>query len=178
MIPKVVSNSFCALACAMGFSAYGEDGAKADASKRVREVFTAIHEQGLDFVDTAYSEDATFINPLGEVKGRADLRAWYENLYSNVSEIAFEIQEEHADGAAYFVTWVMTIKAPKLESGKVISVSGASLLRFDDAGEVVFQRDYFDMGEFVYEHVSVLRMLVNRAKKRITPQEAGNRRDD
>lgn len=173
MIPNVIPFLICALACSASLSANAEDGAKADASKRVREVFAAIHEQGLDFVDTAYAKDATFINPLGEVSGREDLRAWYENLYANVSEIAFEIQEEHADDAAYFVTWVMTIKAPKLESGKEISVSGASLLRFNDAGQVAYQRDYFDMGEFVYEHVSVLRMLVNRAKNRIRPPKAG-----
>ena len=48
-----------------------------------------------------------------------------------------------------------------------ISVNGVSLLTLKD-DRVVYHRDYYDMGEMVYEHVPVLKRVIYYIKKRLT----------
>ena len=48
-----------------------------------------------------------------------------------------------------------------------ISVNGVSLLTLKD-DRVVYHRDYYDMGEMVYEHVPVLKRVIHYIKKRLT----------
>ena len=70
------------------------------------------------------------------------------------------------NGDRYHFSWDMHLKTPNLNSGEEFTVSGVSEIHFD--GELVrYHRDYFDMGEFIYERLPVLGRIVRLIKERL-----------
>ena len=53
--------------------------------------------------------------------------------------------------------WKMHLKTKALNGGKEMTVDGMSLVTFGSQGKAISHRDYFDMGEFVYEKIPVLK---------------------
>jgi hypothetical protein len=51
---------------------------------------------------------------------------------------------------------------PKLNKGRIITIEGASLIRFND--KVYYHRDYFDGGQLLYEHIPVMGKLIQTLK--------------
>ncbi len=63
----------------------------------------------------------------------------------------------------------MYLKAPSLNSGREITVDGVSLITFRGAeGKVISHRDYFDMGEFIYERVPILSSVIGFIKNKMS----------
>ena len=61
--------------------------------------------------------------------------------------------------------WTMVLKAKSLNGGKEIRVIGNSHFRFDPGtGLALYHRDYFDMGEFIYERIPVVGGLIRFIK--------------
>jgi hypothetical protein len=46
-------------------------------------------------------------------------------------------------------------------------VMGNSHIVFNEENLVSYHRDYFDMGEFIYDHVPVLNFVVKKVKERL-----------
>jgi hypothetical protein len=62
----------------------------------------------------------------------------------------------------------MTLETSKLNGGKPFSVEGNSVIVFGGPeGKAIYHRDYFDMGEFVYERIPVLGALVRYIKEQM-----------
>lgn len=62
----------------------------------------------------------------------------------------------------------MRLKTPALNSGMTFSVDGSSLIEFSGPeGKAISHRDYFDMGEFVYERIPILKLIIQAIKKRL-----------
>ncbi|MEL7287824.1 MAG: nuclear transport factor 2 family protein, partial [Pseudomonadota bacterium] len=62
--------------------------------------------------------------------------------------------------------WTMDLQHPKLQKGAPISVNGVSHLKFRD-GQVIYHRDYFDLGEMLYENLPLLGSVVRTIKQRL-----------
>jgi hypothetical protein len=60
----------------------------------------------------------------------------------------------------------MSYQHPKLNSGKLIAVQGASRLEFKQ-GKVISHRDYFDGGALLYEHIPLLNRVIFFLKNRL-----------
>ena len=61
----------------------------------------------------------------------------------------------------------MTFRHKSLAGGKTILVSGTTFLRLNDDNKVYFHRDYFDLGEMLYEHLPLLGRLLTTIKGRL-----------
>lgn len=73
-----------------------------------------------------------------------------------------------ADRHSYAAFWTMTLQAGGLNGGDPVVVPGSSYLRFGDSDNlVVYHRDYFDMGQLVYEHVPLLGRVIGHVKARL-----------
>jgi hypothetical protein len=64
------------------------------------------------------------------------------------------------------LTWTMSYQHPKLNSGRLIAVQGASRLEFKH-GKVTSHRDYFDGGALLYEHIPLLNRVIFFLKNRL-----------
>ena len=122
----------------------------------------------MHLVDDFYAKDAEFSDPIGTHHGVASIKRYYAGLYESVSTISFEFTSVLGNADDYSVVWVMHLSAKRLNGGKPISVPGVSHLRFQHNGDkVVYHRDYFDMGCFIYEHVPLLGSIIRMIKRRL-----------
>lgn len=144
-----------------------EDTSKMTNAEKVKWSFNTLNKDNLSqVVDEFYHEDMVFADPVGTIKGRAQMKAYYANMYQNVKEIKFEFSEMITQGDTVVGIWVMTLKTDKLNDGEAFSVEGNSHIRFKD-GKAIYHRDYFDMGAFIYERIPVVGWMVRQVKKKL-----------
>ena len=136
--------------------------------ERSKAFFTQFDHAHLDLLDQFYDKDVRFQDPVHQLQGRDALRGYYAGLYENVESIHFDYGDSFESHSTVTLTWKMRLKTPALEGGREITVDGVSLITFGGAeGKAIAHRDYFDMGEFIYEHVPLLRSLVRYIKGRL-----------
>lgn len=130
--------------------------------------FNALNKDTMDLVYDFYDRDIQFIDPIVEIQGVEDLKQYYANMYAPVKDIYFEFISEVDKGDETVLIWKMTMTAKKLNKGKPIVLDGISYIKFGGKeGKAIYHRDYFDMGEMIYQYVPVLRSMVGYVNKRM-----------
>ena len=150
-------------------------GAMASNLDRAVEFFQKLDKDHMELVDRFYDRNVAFQDPVHRLNGSAAVRAYYEGLYRNAEAIRFEYSKRLQDGDTVVLAWRMFLRTPAIDSGREITVDGTSVITFDGPdGKAIAHRDYFDLGEFVYERIPVLRSIIHYIKGRL----AGNQREN
>jgi hypothetical protein len=148
------------------------------------DFFKALSKDNLSVIDGFYAEDIIFIDPIVSLSNITDLRQYYKHLYEAVISISFDFvgngsndsldqtpikcsSTENQVCEQVFLAWNMNLKATGIKSGKEIVVSGCSHIIFNDSGKAKYHRDYYDMGEFVYEQIPLLSSVIKFIKKKL-----------
>ncbi|CZF82110.1 SnoaL-like domain protein [Grimontia celer] len=137
-----------------------------DALDRFITVYTSLRKDNLNTLDEIYSEDVVFEDPAHRIEGYDNLSRYFESMYTNVTDCRFNIHDHAVNGDVAFISWTMTLSHPKLEGGAERAVNGCTRLVLKE-GRVVLHRDYFDLGEMLYEALPVLGSAVRMIKKRL-----------
>ena len=116
----------------------------------------------VDGLNEIYDTNAYFIDPVHEINGLDSIKRYFQSLLVNISYCRFNIEQliEQEDQA--FLTWEMNFSHPKLSSGRAIKVQGVSQLKFNRL--ITFHRDYYDLGEMIYEQIPILKSLIKKVK--------------
>ena len=118
---------------------------------------------------SVYSDDIHFRDPAHTLTGLAALCDYLNHQYSNVHACTFVATGEWASGDYMFLQWDMHLQHPKLNGGNPITVTGLSQLQCrstaDGSPRITQHRDYFDLGQLLYEHVPLLGALNRRLKQ-------------
>lgn len=130
------------------------------------EYYRELTLESLNDLATIYSHDAMFIDPVHSTEGLANISRYFERLVGNINHCRFYIDEVVEAQQQAFVTWVMDFSHPKLNRGKAIQLHGSSHLQFTD--RIVYHRDYYDLGQMVYEQVPLLNTLIKQVKSRMS----------
>lgn len=129
--------------------------------KRTLHFFDRLDKYHLELVTDFYDKNAQFEDPIHKLEGSSEILAYYKNLYQHVDAIHFTFVNTIESGDTVVVAWKMSLITPSINSGKRFIVDGASIITFGGAeGKVISHRDYFDMGQFVYERVSMLGTII------------------
>lgn len=118
-----------------------------------------------------YAEDVRFRDPIKDLRGFEALHDYYADFLELAQGGTFTIdrwiEEGGADGGHAAVTWTMCLAGGggAGEERQRRCFGGMSHLIHDGA-RITAQRDYFDMGEAVYDQVGVLRFIHRRVKSR------------
>lgn len=140
--------------------------------ERVKDAWDRLDANNLQVVDEFYDENLEFHDPVGSLKGRAKMKAYYQGLYKDLKSIKFEYLEFVTAEKSVAMTWRMTYATEKLNGGAPIVVDGMSLMKFGGPEDkVVYHRDYFDIGTMVYEHIPVLGWGVRKVRERLGSHE-------
>lgn len=118
-------------------------------------------------VNEFYSPDAEFVDPIHRIKGNENIIKYYKSMYANVLEIHFDFTDSIEKENSVVLIWTMKLRASKLNNGEWVTVDGNSVIKFTPGGKAFFHRDYFDMGEFIYERIPVLNFVVKKIKSRL-----------
>jgi len=132
---------------------------------RFCEFYKVFSTASLANMKGVYAERIVFEDPVHRISGLSNLTNYFERTLSNVNECRFEITQIIEQEGKAFVSWTMNLSHSKLQSGKLISVPGVSQLQYD--GRIYFHRDYFDMGQMLYEQLPLLGAIVRRIKHRL-----------
>jgi len=121
----------------------------------------------VDELSSIYSDCVVFIDPVAKHKGISSVEHYFESLLHNAEHCTFEIHEKLASSDnSYTVTWTMSFKSSKLNGGEVILVDGVSVIKIADE-KIIYHRDYYDLGQMIYENIPVLGRLLSYIKRRI-----------
>lgn len=134
--------------------------------KSVAQVYSQLSKENLHSLRLVYHDHVIFEDPAHRIEGWQALSDYFTKMYKNVIRCDFAIHHHQQVGESGFLSWTMTLQHPQLARGKAVQVQGISHLRFQD-NLVIYHRDYFDLGEMVYEHIPLLGSLVQFIKNRL-----------
>ncbi|CAM2974485.1 nuclear transport factor 2 family protein [Vibrio mytili] len=132
----------------------------------VGDIYQKLNRSNLHLLNDVYHPDVVFEDAAHRLEGLPELSDYFQSLYANVISCDFDIHDHQQVGDVGFLTWTMFLQHPKLQKGSPIAVNGVSHLKFSQ-GQVIYHRDYFDLGEMLYEHLPVLGSIVKTIKKRL-----------
>ena len=130
-------------------------------------MYQELNSKNLHLLQDVYSADILFIDPAHEIDGLDKLTEYFSALYQNVTSIDFDFKDIVEQESACYLQWDMSFRHKSLARGKTILVSGTTFLRINDDHKVCFHRDYFDLGEMLYEHLPLFGRLVTTIKGRL-----------
>lgn len=135
--------------------------------RSVVDIYQQLSKDNLHLLDEIYHPDVVFEDAAHRLEGRTALYQYFQSLYTNVIRCDFVIHEHQQVDDTGFITWTMELRHPKLQGGSPILVNGASHLKFAE-GQVIYHRDYFDLGEMLYENLPLLGAVVKIVKQRLS----------
>jgi hypothetical protein len=137
-------------------------------SEKIVKVFNTLRADNVKILDDFYHPSVDFQDPVGKISGRDALKEYYKKMYKSVEEISFEFTSNISNGDNYMMGWTMRLKSENLNGGEEVKLDGVSHIVFaKDSDLVIKHRDYFDMGEFIYEHVPLLGSLIKYIKGKL-----------
>ena len=137
----------------------------AAALARLRQYFESISPDSVRKLGTIYAEDAYFKDPFNEVRGVPAIERIFTHMFMQVDAPRFVVHDVVAQDAQAFVTWDFRFRMKRFNPVEQV-IRGASHLRFDAAGKVVFHRDYWDAAEELYAKLPVLGGLMRFLRRR------------
>ena len=130
-----------------------------------KAIYQHLDAKNIDLLDSIYTQEIRFVDPLHSIEGLPRLKAYCRELYSNVGYCGFVFGDEIIHRHEAYLQWVMEFSHPRLNGGGAIFLPGVSCLKFAD--KVSFHRDYYDAGAMLYEHIPVMGSIVRWLKRRL-----------
>jgi hypothetical protein len=132
---------------------------------QLRRFFETLSPGSVGEIGRVYAPDAYFKDPFNEVRGLPAIERIFRHMFEQVSEPRFVIHDAVIQDEQGFVTWDFRFRMRRFSRDEQV-IRGASHLRFDAAGLVVFHRDYWDAAEELYEKLPLLGGLMRFLRRR------------
>ena len=113
-------------------------------------------------IEDVYESSLLFEDSFHSIEGVNNFVDYCASLYQNLLSCDFAFHDQWVRDNDAMLNWTMDYAHPKLNKGEIISLEGASLIRFDS--KIYFHRDYFDGGQLLYEHVPVMGRVIRTLK--------------
>ncbi|WP_435352191.1 nuclear transport factor 2 family protein [Enterobacter hormaechei] len=133
---------------------------------RFFDYYAALDAQPPSALAGLYHPDATLIDPLGEHHGLFALQRYFTHLLANVDNCRFSIDPPLSGDSRFVVTWTMHWSHPRIAGGDPLELPGCSVVDSEN-NLIVRQRDYYDAGEMINEHLPVPGWAVRGVKRRV-----------
>lgn len=97
-----------------------------------------------------YAKNINFKDSIQSLSGIEDFTAMTERLTARSKDLKMKLLNVTKNGAIIFFEWEMTISFKKRPSSILY---GASRLTLDEAGQIIFQRDYYDLWGDIFDNI-------------------------
>ncbi len=147
-----------------------------NAIKKFESFYVDLESMKVEDLADIYSTDVTFIDPIAAHSGIISVKEYFTKLLKNAKHCTFIIHSIEKIEAlesetlnerkreAHLVTWKMTFTTSGINKGKPIFVDGITQLKIED-DKIIFHRDYYDLGQMVYENIPLLGRIIKRIKR-------------
>ena len=134
------------------------------------DCYASFDSTSVKTIGTLYHPNVIFIDPVKQIEGQSSLVEYFTAMASGLTECRFNFNEVIYDyrgdtnhQAALF--WDMHYSHPKIRSGKLLHLPGSSHIKFADS--IYYHRDYYDLGQMLYEHLPLVKTAIGHIKKRL-----------
>lgn len=138
----------------------------ADVLTRLCDFYRHLDMSLLPQLSRIYHPHVVFIDPVSHYDGVDALERYFAQLLKKVNYCRFDIEPALVQGDEASLFWRMEYSHPSLKKGHAMSLNGASHLRLAE-NRIIYQRDYYDLGAMIYEHVPMLGGAVRAIKARL-----------
>lgn len=128
--------------------------------------FETLEPASVERIGEFYAADAFFKDPFNEVRGVEGIGRIFAHMFDQVVDPRFRITERIIAANGAMLTWDFTFRF-KPGSG-IVTVRGASHLRFDSQGRIEFHRDYWDVAEELYSKLPLIGALMRLLRRRLS----------
>lgn len=134
------------------------------------DTYSQLSVDNLHLLDKLYHQDVIFIDPMHSLEGIDKLKAYFDNLYSNLVSCDFTIIQIIHEGNQAAIYWQMTFCHPLLNKSNEVEVSGSSHIQgIND--KIIYHKDFVDVGAMLYEHIPFVGKLIAFIKRRASKHE-------
>ena len=137
-----------------------------DAIERFIKAYTQLNKNNLSSLKSIYHAQCLFEDPVHTCEGWDALYTHLKTMYDNTTQCRFVIKTWTGNEEQLFLQWSLTFAHTKLFSGHTKEMEGCSRVEFSD-GLVTYHRDFFDLGEMVYEGLPFIGYIIRRIKSRL-----------
>jgi len=130
------------------------------------DFYTELDSQPLTMLSLLYHPDAVLIDPFGEHQGMVAIHRYFTHLLDRVESCRFVIDPPLSGDDRFILSWSMRWSHPRIADGETLLLPGCSAVDVRD-GIIVRQRDYYDAGEMIYEHLPLLGWAIRGVKRRV-----------
>jgi steroid Delta-isomerase len=126
--------------------------------------YETLTPESLARVGEHYAANAWFKDPFNEASGLDAIRRVFAHMFAQLEEPRFSVHERVINDEGALLTWELGCRL----RGRALRVHGASHLKFNGRGKVVYHRDYWDTGEELYAKLPVLGALMRWLRRRLS----------
>lgn len=134
---------------------------------RVSAFYARMTRADLAQLGDIYAANAYFRDPFNEVRGVPAIRAIFERMFDQLVDCRFRVIETIADPGGAMMTWDMTFRFRRIRPDVLQTMHGATHLRFDTRGRVVYHRDYWDAAGELYAKLPLIGSLIRLLERRM-----------
>ena len=122
-----------------------------------------------DALSSIYASNVTFIDPITTHCGLEDVQNYFAKLVEQAERCEFDIEtiasvDDANDSFTHIVNWTMLLVLKHKDNP--ITLDGTTQLKVQD-DRIVYHKDYYDLGELVYENVPLLGFVIKKIKERL-----------
>lgn len=110
-----------------------------------------------------YAANAWFKDPFNEVSGLDAVKRVFAHMFETLRAPRFRITERIVNEHGAFLAWEFRFGAGRRE----YEVRGATHLKWNGRGKIVYHRDYWDAAEELYAKVPLLGALMRTLQRRL-----------
>jgi steroid delta-isomerase len=114
-----------------------------------------------------YAPDCSYRDPFNEVRGLAAIQQVTRRMYRHIRDPRLRVTERVAGEGVALLLWDFDFRMRLWRPKKTHRIHGVTLLRFDAAGKVRVQHDYWDAAGELYEKLPVLGWMLRAARRYI-----------
>ncbi|GAB7260396.1 MULTISPECIES: nuclear transport factor 2 family protein [Dickeya] len=139
------------------------------------DFYASLATQPLERLSALYHPDAVLTDPFGQHQGLPAIQRYFSYLLEHTRYCYFIVDAPIFDTRRFAVSWTMHWSHPRIAGGNMLSLAGCSLIEVQhqhnhqQQARITYQRDYYDAGEMLYEHLPVLGWALRHVKKKVRP---------
>lgn len=120
------------------------------------QFLTNLSESSMDHLERLYDKSIDFRDPINSAVGLRQLEAVYLDLFKQLKQISIQVTGQVAGVSGSFIHWDMSYSFRR----KKRNIEGITMIRLNNVGKIIYQRDYWDASHSVYGEFPLLGTVI------------------
>lgn len=136
--------------------------------EKFTDVFDSLDSDGLaeleTLIDARYADEFFFNDTFRTITQRDELKAYMRETSEKRINCEVEIDDIARSGNDVYLRWTMRMQFSVLGREINSESAGLSHLRYNDAGKIILQQDFWDGVEGFYQHLPVIGLWIRQIR--------------